>query len=680
MKYKRLVSPAGIRGLELKNRMVIPAIHTASTENGACTDRFADFYRRRALGGIGLIITGSCRFDEYGSDRLSMSLASDEMVPGWKKFTDIIHETGCPVAVQLFHAGRYVKQKNVPCGKTALSPSEGYCAFTRETTPGMTKEQIEELKEAYYLGTRRAVQAGFDAVEISGSSGYLLCQFLSPLVNRRTDRYGGSFENRCRLPLEVIRTVREAAGDLPVIYRLGADDFVDGSNRLEDLVPFAALAEKAGVDCFNVTGGWHETKVPQLTGEVPRGGLAFLSAAVKDAVSVPVIANNRINDPDTAEKILALEEADLVGVGRACIADPDFPEKVMEDRTEEIRPCIACNQGCLANVFFGKPLGCHVNSRIGKECGAGQEKDGTASFSTGSPFRRSHILVAGGGPAGCEAALRLAQRGDRVTLWEKTDSLGGQLKLAAKVPGKQEFAALIEYYRKNLAKAGVEVIFCKEFEAANAGSLSGSKGFDEVIFACGGRPKKTVLDREEGSVPVYTSAEILSGQEEAGRRVVVIGGSFIGCETARFLAEEASLSSDETYYFSVYKVRESEKIAEMLNTCCRQIWILDRGKKIGYGYEPGTAWPVLAALDRFGVKKLKETEAVRAAAKGIIIQEEGSGERLIECDTIVTAFGVDPAEELNDLYTGADVRVSVIGNARKTGRSTDAVAAGQNIV
>ena len=402
MQYPRLFTPIQIGSMTLKNRIVMPAMHHLYTENGYATPRFNEYYWKRVEGGAGLIIVGSCRFDGYGAKANSMSLAEDSTIPGWQEFTRGVHDRGGKVAVQLYHAGRYMPKADVPCGKDALSPSATFASYTRETAPEMSRQQIFDLLEDYAAGAHRAVEAGFDAVEISASSGYLLCQFLSPLTNLRTDEFGGSFENRCRFPLMVIEKVKAVLGDkTPLILRLGADDFVSGSNTLEDSMAFAPLAQQAGVDLFNVTGGWHETKIPQLTGDLPRGGLSYLGKGIRSVVSVPVMMCNRVTDPTTAEKLLALGRADLVGFGRPLIADPDLPNKALAAQAEQIRPCMACNQGCLANTFFDRPITCLVNGICGREL----------QYPIASAQTPKKILVIGGGPAGCEAALRAASRG-----------------------------------------------------------------------------------------------------------------------------------------------------------------------------------------------------------------------------------------------------------------------------
>ena len=668
MKFDRLFSPIEIKpGFTLKNRIVMPAMHHLYTDNGYCTERFREYYYRRAAGGAAMVIVGSCRFDDYGAKANSMSLRTDDTIPGWQEFTAGMHQRGCKVAVQLYHAGRYMPKRDVPCGEDALSPSATFASYTRETAPEMTQQQMQRLLRDYADGARRAVQAGFDAVEISASSGYLLCQFLSPLTNLRTDEYGGSFENRCRFPLQVIRTVREAVGEsYPILLRLGAKDFVPNSSDLEEHAAFAALAEEAGVDMFNVTGGWHETRVPQLPGEVPRGGLSYLGTAICAKVSVPVMICNRINDPVEAEKILALGRADIVGMGRPLLADPDLPVKAQSGRPEEIRRCVACNQGCLANTFFDRPIKCLVNGLCGREY----------LYPDTPAAAPKKLLVIGGGPAGCEFSVRAAARGHHVTLCEKSGRLGGQLNITAVVPAKYEFGALIKYYETMLAKLHVDVRLNTEVtpETAKAGC------YDEIIVAAGGTPNTTALPVAGGcTMPIFTSTQVLRQEVMPGRRVAVIGGSFVGCSAAHYLAREGSISAEQLYYLAAYKGEEPDTLMQMLGRSDREVTLIEQGPKIGFGYESGVGWPTLMDLGRLGVAQWKNSRVLSVHDSGLTVErtaKDGTVSQVeLACDTVVVASGVHPDGVLAAALRAAGLSVTAIGNADHLGRAIDAIEA-----
>lgn len=665
MKYTRLFTPIQIGSMTLKNRIVMPAMHHLYTENGYATPRFCEYYWKRVEGGAGLIIVGSCRFDEYGAKIGSMSLATDDTIPGWQNFTQGVHARGGKVAVQLYHAGRYMPKADVPCGGDALSPSATFTPYTRETAPEMAREQIFSLLEDYAAGAKRAVAAGFDAVEISASSGYLLCQFLSPLTNLRTDEFGGSWENRCRFPLMVIETVRKAIGpDIPLILRLGAEDFVPNSNTLEDSMKFAPLAQQAGVDCFNITGGWHETKVPQLTGDLPRGGLSYLGKGIKSVVQVPVMMCNRVQDPKTAEMLLALNRADMVGLGRPLVADPELPIKAQTGRDTEIRPCMACNQGCLANTFFDRPITCLANGICGRELEFPTEKAPTSK----------KILVIGGGPSGCEAAYRAAERGHQVTLMEQASFLGGQLRQVVNIPARQEFAELIAFYEKNLPRLGVQVLL------GHRAFVDEAKNYDHVIVATGGVPNEIKLPCTSDAVPVYTARQVLTEEVLPGASVVVIGGSYIGCFTAQYLARQGAMSAQELFFFETQQADSPAHIQQRLNHSDRKVVLVEQGKKIGFGFESGTSWPVLGDLSRLGVPFLKLTQVTEISKNGVTtIQTEKDGtqtERFFPCDCVVVASGVHPDETLLEELTAVGVSAQAIGNAKALGKAIDAIRQG----
>ena len=678
MLYERLFQPITIRNLELKNRIIMPAIHLMYNMDGFANERFNEFYWRRAEGGVGLVFVGGCRFDEYGGSPGMMSLQTDDFIAGYREFTDGMHKRGAKVGVQLYHAGAYA-HSIANDGREALAPSAVLSKFTKEMPKEITRDEMREVISKWAAAAVRAKKAGFDIVEISASAGYLISQFLSPKTNLRKDEYGGSWENRTRFPLEVIAAIREAVGDdYPVCVRIAGNDFVPGSNTNVEAVMFAKLLERSGVDMLNVTGGWHEAVIPQLTGDLPRGGFTYLTSAVKDAVNIPVAASNRINDPACAEKVLAVGEADLISIGRPLIADPDWVKKAETDDSDEIRRCVACNQGCLAKTFFAQPVECLINGFAGREYEIKEHK-------TASPKK---ILVLGAGPAGCEFAVSAAKSGHNVTIWEKSDHIGGQILLAAAPHAKREFLNIISYYNAMLKKLCVNIEFGK---SASPDEIKCSC-YDVVVTAIGNIPK-TISLPGKSNIPVFTAYDILGGNVVAGKNVVIVGGAAVGCECADYLAYDAALSPDQIYFMLAQRSENTDKVLSMIDKTRRNISIVDIAK-IGTGFEQGTAWPLMKELARFGVKQYPnakildvtddsiELEATEQKSREQKAKERETGivdpEKLIRvsipCDTIVLAAGSMPNDSLYEALKANGINVYNIGDSTHPGKISDAVA------
>lgn len=664
MKYRTLFSPMELNGMKLENRIVMTAIQCNYTPEGYCSERFTRFYEERAKGGAGLLIVGGCRFDAYcGSTWNMMSLMDDSYIDGYKAFTDRIHRLGTKVAVQLYHAGRYAKEKYLH-GAKALAPSSQFCSYTHEIAREMTEKDIQETINRWAESAVRAKKAGFDAVELIGSAGYLVCQFLSPLTNHRTDRYGGTWENRTRFAVELIRAVRAAVGpDYPIIFRISGNDFVEDSNQNEDAIRFAKVLDAQGVDLISVTGGWHETKVPQLPGEVPKAAFTYLGAAIKDAVNCPVLVSNRISDPDVAENLLAMESTDLIGMCRTLVADPEWPSKVLSGRYKEIRPCVACNQGCLANTFFGNSVQCLVNGTAGRE----------SIMPVQEAAQSRRILIVGAGPAGCEFALRAAQSGHQVTLAEEKARLGGWTELVAAAPGKSDFYKLIPYYETVLTKAGVRMQFgkCVTAEDVRTGE------YDNVVIASGSHFRSIPFARDDGSVEVLLPDAILGRKVIPGRRVVVLGGGAVGCETAQYLAHNSSLSEAQLAFLFTHRAESVEKLTALMDGTRREISICEVTPKAFGGFDPGCAWPVIKDLKRFHIPVYTSTKVTGiwdGAVHALRTTSEGEETLTIPCDTLIQAVGAVPRNELyHELEKEYQGHLHLIGNAAKTGRILDAV-------
>ena len=447
MDFIKLFEPITINKTRVKNRIVMPAMGLFMTDDYSFNDRYRSFYRERGRGGVGLMVVGPLAVDRVGSAPFMPGLFEDQFVEPLKGFVDEMHQTtDATIGTQLFHMGRYAY--SAFSGMTSIGPSAIPSRLTKETPRAMTKDDIETVKEAFASAARRAKEAGFDYIEIIACTGYLISQFLSPVTNRRTDEYGGPIENRMRFGIEVIGAVRKAVGpDTAVGIRIAGNDFMDGGHTNAESAAFAAAAQKAGVDAVNVTGGWHETNVPQLTTNVPAGVFVYLARGIKEKVTVPVFASNRLGDPVLAEKVLRDGSADMICWGRPLIADPLLPDKVRQGRLDEIISCIACNQGCFDSIFYGRAVHCVLNPTVGRE----------DEVRIKPAEKKKKVLVAGGGPGGMEFALTAAARGHNVTLYEKDEKLGGQVNLAKVPPGKHELQKIIDSMKSRMEHFGVRI-------------------------------------------------------------------------------------------------------------------------------------------------------------------------------------------------------------------------------
>ncbi len=655
----RLFTPINIGSLTLGNRIVMPAIHLGYTPDGFITDTVVEFYVERAAGGVGFIIVGGCPVDEYGGGRFMMGLREDDFVPGLKRLTQAVHEHRVPVAAQLYHAGRYSLSEHI--GRQALAPSAVKSALTRETPREMTADDIERTIASFAQAAVRAKRSDFDAVEISASAGYLLSQFLSPLTNLRPDGYGGRFENRMRFPLEAVVAVREAVGpDYPIIIRIPGDGFVKGGNTNSEARSFAQELEKAGVDAINVTGGWHETRVPQITMAVPRGAFSYLARGVKEMVGIPVISSNRYSDPLLAERVLRHGSADLIAMGRPLIADPELPHKAKGGRLEEIIPCVACNQGCFDHIFALQPVACMVNPRAGEE---GKYRLEPA----GKPKR---VTVIGGGPGGMEAAVTAARRGHRVTLFERGDHLGGQLRLAAAAPGREELHDLMLSLCLQLTKCGVQVELGQEATA----DLVLSSEPEAVVVATGADPTAPDIPGVDGE-HVVQAWDVLADQADTGGRIVVLGGGATGCLVALYLAQMGTLDAQTLQFLVQNRAETWETLQELVTKGIKHVTLVEMQSRLGKDIGYTTRWTVLQDLRRYGVETLVDAKALRIIPEGVLIAVDHE-ERLIEVDTVVLATGVSPR---TSLYQSLRDRVSglhLIGDAKRPRKAYDAMHEG----
>lgn len=658
MLIKKLFEPIQIGPVGLPNRVVMTAMHLNYSPNGEVNDQFINFYEARAAGGAGLIIVGGAEInDQAAGIDLMLSIKDDRNIPGLRSFTDRIHEYETKVAIQLYMAGAYsfCSLKGLPI----LAPSEYTSYFTRQKTTPMTLDDIERVQHDFVEATRRAKEAGFDAVEVIASAGYLICQFLSPKTNKREDQYGGSLENRMRFGLETISRVREAAGpDMAVIVRVAGNDFVPGSHTNKESRVFAAAAQNAGADCINVTGGWHESRVPQITMDLPHAGYVYLAGGIKENVSVPVVGCNRINDPYVAEEVLKEGVADLVGVARGLIADPDFVNKAKSGKSDEIRRCVACNQKCFDHVFALQPVGCLVNPRAGKE-----------SKTVIKPTEnRKKIVVAGAGPAGCEFALRAAERGHKVILCDQESEIGGQVYWAANATKKTDFHYILDYYKAVLPRRGVETRLQTE---VTSGMIATEKP-DMVVVATGAAPFKPPIEAVEAPY-VYQSWDVLKGNAQTGKNVVIVGGGSVGLETAIFLAEKGTISPQQLYFLTVHQAETQETLRELALKGIKNVTVIEMTRRMGQDVGPSTRWVIMKELELRGVKLVTQAKMKEIHEKQVIYTGQDGVDVSIVADSVVLAMGSRPENSLAKALELSGVEVHVIGDAKRCGRIGNAI-------
>lgn len=659
MDFAHLKRPIQIGPCSLPNRMIMPAMELNYSMDGTVNDRHVAFYTARARGGVGLIVVGGCTIDRWAGPSHMISLKEDADLEGLRRLTGAVHEVGGLIGAQLYAAGAY-SHRMLMGGEQAISASAHTSGFTREPCREMTLDEILEVQNNFVAAALRASEVGFDLVEICGSAGYLICQFLSPKTNRRQDRYGGSAENRMRFGVEVCQAVRAAVpAGTAVSIRIAGNDFVPESNGNAEACTFAAEVAPH-VDLINVTGGWHETRVPQLPAEVPRGGFAYLARSVRRAVDRPVAASNRLGDPREAEGVLARGEADVICLGRPLIADPELPRKVSDGRVDEIVPCTACNQACFDAILRLQPVRCMVNPRAGLEGELVEEPVSTPR----------KIMVVGGGVAGLTTAITARRRGHTVTLYERGPELGGQVVWAAGPTHKPEFPRWIHHLVRTVERVGVEVRCNTEVDLEKVSASDP----DAVVVAAGAAPVTLELPGLELD-HVHHAWDVLKGAVEVGERVVVVGGGSVGCETAVWLARDGCLTPEQLAFLLYYDAEEAEELRRLQRQGWRQVHLLETRRRLAEDLG-SRRWIVMDALRKHDVTVHKRSEVIAIEPGRVRWRDSEGSEQLIACDTVVLATGACSANRLAEQLQGRSrADVLVVGDAHKVGRIPDAVAA-----
>ncbi len=629
-----LFSPGRIGTLELKNRLVMPPmVLNYADAYGMVTERYVDHIERVARGGVGAIVLEASYVRKDGKGFMNeLGVHDDACIPGLKKLSVAAHTHGAAIGIQLYHAGRQTSSK--VSGTQPIAPSPLPDPTVNELPRELSIEEIPALVEAYGKAAARAKAAGMDFVELHGAHGYLITQFLSPFSNRRDDAYGGTPEKRMRFALEVYESVRRAVGaEFPVTIRLSGEEMVEGGLTLLDTVAISKRLEEAGINAIHVSAGNYASyargyMIPPMA--MPDGTLAYLARAVKGSVNIPVITVAKIRDPKLAEKILKNGEADFVAVGRTLLADPEWPNKVKEERFDEINPCIACNQGCISRLFAQQDVWCTVNPETGRE----------GEFAKPAAKKKT-VVVVGGGPAGLSAAKTVALRGHRVTLYEKEEKLGGQLFAAEAAPHRQGWQELREALVRDVKKLGVDLRLGSEFTPADLGAEKP----DAVILATGSIATKPKIPGI-GRTNVVTSRDLLEGRMEAKGGVVVVGGGCAGAQTAEYLAEKG-----------------------------HDVHIIEAAGAIAADAPVDDRFLLLGRLDRLKVKIHTETALMSIGPNSVTV-ESPSGSKMMPADTVVLCLGSYPSDGITAELKTLVKEVLVVGDAVSARRVTEAVAEG----
>ena len=653
-KYEHLLEPLDLGFTQLKNRMLMGSMHTGLEEEKNGYQKMAAFYGARAKGGVALIVTGGIAPNRAGwVSPFAGRLANSRTAKKHKIVTDAVHENGGKICLQILHTGRY------SYSPLAVAPSAIKSPISMFKPKALSSSGVYKTIKDFANCAKYAKEAGYDGVEVMGSEGYLINQFICKRTNKRTDEWGGSYENRMRFPIEVVKAVRAAVGEkFIIIYRLSMMDLVEGGSTWEEVVMLAKEIEKAGATIINTGSGWHEARIPTIATSVPRGAFSFVTKKMMGEVKIPLITTNRINTPEVGEELIASGAADMVSMARPFLADPEFANKAAADKADEINTCIGCNQACLDHIFKRKVASCLVNPIA---CHETEIK----VTPTNSP---KTIAVVGAGPAGLASSSILAQRGHKVTLFDAADEIGGQFNIAKQIPGKEEFYETLRYFGKQLELHNVEV---KLGTKVAQGDLD---AFDEVIVATGITPRTPQIPGVEHPM-VLSYIDVLKHKKEVGKRVAIIGAGGIGFDTAEYLTHQGtSASLDIDLFLKEWGVDPSNEAPSGMSPegpkptpSPREVYLVQRKEtKVGAGLGKTTGWIHRASLQNKQVNMIKGANYDKIDDQGLHISVGGKTQ-VLPVDNVVICAGQISKNELYEPLKAAGKTVHLIGGAFQAG-------------
>ena len=653
--YPNMLAPLDLGFTTLKNRVLMGSMHTGLEEEKNGFEKLAAFYAERAKGGVGLIVTGGISPNLRG--RLmphGLQLSYKWQAKKHQVVTQAVHDNGSKIALQILHAGRYAYHP------FSVSASKSKAPINPFTPRAMSKRSIRCTISDFAKTAELAQFAGYDGVEVMGSEGYLINQFICRRSNKRTDEWGGSYQNRMRFPIEIVKAIRKRVGnDFIIIFRLSMLDLVEDGSTFEEAVELAKELEKAGVTIINTGIGWHEARVPTIVTSVPRAAFSWVTEKMKEHVSVPLVTTNRINTPQVAEDILSSGQADMVSMARPMLADPYFVEKATAGKSDEINTCIACNQACLDHVFKAKRASCLVNPQA---CFETELKFETAA-------KAKSIAVVGAGPAGLAFACYAAERGHKIDIFDSRSEIGGQFNYAKQIPGKEEFYETLRYYAKQIKVLGINLHLN---ELVTVKTLQG-KGYDDVVVATGITPRTPPIPGIKHE-KVLSYIEVLRDHKPVGKRVAVIGAGGIGFDVSEYLVEEhgESPSTNTKQWLSEWGVSEDSQTVGGLtpakNTApAREVFLIQRKEtKVGAGLGKTSGWVHRATLQKKDVEMIKGASYDLIDDRGLHITVDGV-KKVLDVDNVILCAGQEPFRELFDQLKSEKINTHLIGGAFEAG-------------